>query len=238
MIYTLRSFLIVILFTTLLIYGSNVTASNFFIECDKALEKKEFLPLKKYYDKHPDEPHPDMCFRLNNNEFLVTVTSTGRVFQGLYYFNSKEEKLGRGEGGGPNIEVKEEFLGKNNKRYVLLSWSNLSHGDWDYGFDILNLIPKREGKPFIVYNLLYVNEDPVSGLCGAWSSKDKSGKIERHQNFKEGKKESIKGYKIIDQGTENVRIVFTITEQDCKTLEERTYQKTFHLVDGAFKLAK
>ena len=237
MIYTLRSFLIIILFGALLIYGKNVTASNFFIECDKALEKKEFLSLKAYYDKHPDEPHPDMCFRLNNNEFLVTVTSTGRVFQGLYYLNSKEEKLEEPGGGGPNIEVKEEFLGNNNKRYVLLGWSNLSHGNYDYGFDILNLIPKGEGKPFIVYNLLYVNEDPTSGLCGAWSSKDKSGKVEIHQNVKEGKKESIKGYEIQHQGTENVQIVFTIIEQDCTTLKKRTYQKPFRLVDGVFKLA-
>jgi hypothetical protein len=235
MIYRLHSLLILILLTTLLIDGKNVAASNFFIECDKALDKKEFLPLKIYYDKHPDEPHPDMCFRLNNNEFLVTITSTGRVFQGLYYFNSKEEKFERHEGVGPGIEVKEEFLGKNNKRYALLKWSNLSHGNWDYGFDILNLIPKREGKPYIVYNLLAVNEDPVSGLCGEWGSTDKSGKTERHQSVKEGKKESIEGCKILYQGTENVQIVFTITEQDCKTLKKRTYPKIFRLVDGVFK---
>ncbi len=104
MVYRLRSFFIMILFGALLVYGKDATASNnFFMECDKVLEKKEFLSLKAYYDKHPDEPHPDMCFRLNNNEFLITVTGTGRVFQGLYYFNSKEEKLERPGGGGGDV---------------------------------------------------------------------------------------------------------------------------------------
>lgn len=233
MIYTLRSFFITILFTALLIYGKDAAASNFFIECDKALEKKEFQALKKYYEKHPDEHSPDMCFRLNNNEFLVTVTGTGWLLQGLYYFNSKDEKLER-EGGCPNIEIEEEFLGKNNKRYVLLKCSNLSHGYWNHGFDILNLIPKREGKSFVIYSLLYVNEND-SGLCGVWTSTDKSGRKEIHHEIKEGKEESIRDYKILARGTENVHIVFTITEQDCKTLKTRTYEKIFRLVDGVFK---
>jgi hypothetical protein len=72
-----------VLFT--MAFNSYAIAESFIIDCGEALSQKGFLKLTEYYDKHPDEPQPDMCFRLNNYEFLVTVTAIGRVGQGLYY---------------------------------------------------------------------------------------------------------------------------------------------------------
>lgn len=234
-----RISLLLMSFLFVMAFSSHVTAGDFFIDCGEALSQKGFLKLKEYYDANPDKPKPDMCFRLNNYEFLVTVTGTGRVAQGLYYYDAKENKMELYEGAYmADIEVKKEFLGKNKKRYVLISWSNLAHGNWDYGYDILNLISKAGKKPFVLYNLLSVNEDPEAGLCGEWSSKDKSGKAEKHQKIKEGITSRIKGYKILNEGTEKVKIVFTITEQDCKTLKRTTYEKVFSLVGDQFKAEK
>ncbi len=218
-----------------MLLGVGCTESgNFFIESEKAFGQKNFSELKKYYENHPEEAVPDMCFKLNNNEYLATVTATGRALQGLYYYNAKEKRYGLYEDMYiPNISVKKEFVGKNNKRYVLFSWSNLSHGDWTTGYDIFNLVPKANAKSFEYYNLLSVSEDPESGLCGEWST-EANGKVEKHKNISQGKTESIEEFNVIGQGTENVRILFSIVEQDCATSQKRKYTKTFGLKKSKF----
>jgi hypothetical protein len=214
--------------TVLFTCTTTVRADNFFIECDVVFEESKYSPLKKYYESHPGEPKPDMCFRLNDNEYLITVTNIDRIAQGLYYYNSTkgEMELYRSM---PLIDVKEEFVGGNNKRYVLLSWSNLHQRGWSYGYAILNLISQRGEKPFVVYDLLTVNEDPVSGLCGEWISKG-----EKKRSVNEGQMQKIDGYEIVNEDTKKVSIVFSVSEQDCKTLEIRAFQRIFRLVKSKF----
>ena len=230
---------LIILFVTLAFTGQ-VSAGQFFQECSEAIEKPEFSALKKYLDSNPELPQPDKCFRLNNYQFLVTVTDTGRVAQGLYYYDAKTDTYGLDDGSYmANIKVVQEFMGPNNKRYVLLSFSNLSRGDWWLGYSILNLTPTKDGKSYVHYSLLSWSEDPVSGLCGHWTSTDRAtGKTELHKNKSTGTASSIKKPQIASEGTESVQIIFTVTEQNCETSQRNTYNRTFALSDGAFKEVK
>lgn len=208
-----------------LAFAGQVSASQFFQECSEALEEPEFGALKKYLDSKQELPRPDKCFRLNNQQFLVTVTNTGRVAQGLYYYDAKTNAYGL-DGGSymPNVTVVQEFMGPNNKRYVLLSVSNLSRGGWWRGYSILNLIPTKDGKSYVHYSLLSWSEDPESGLCGT--------------KISTGKASSIKSPQIANEGTESVQIVFPVTEQDCVTSKQTTYSKTFALSDSVFMEVK
>ncbi len=219
---------VVTIFTVLFTCTIAVSADDFFIECDEVIEQPKFSSLKKYYETHSGEPKPDMCFRLNDNEYLVTVTNIDRMAQGLYYYNSinNEMELYRAM---PLIDVIDEFEGKGKKRYVILSWSNLHQRGWSYGYAILDLISQKGAKPFVVYDLLTVSEDPVSGLCGEWSP---YGEKKRSRN--EGRMQKINGYEIDDEETKKVSIVFSMSEQDCETLEIRSFERRFRLVDGKF----
>lgn len=214
-----------IILMAILAFAGQVSASQFFQECSGVLERPEFVVLKRYLDSKPELPRPDKCFRLNNNQFLVTVTNTGRVAQGLYYYDAKTNTYGL-DGGRymPNINVVQEFIGPNNKRYALLSVSNLSHGDWRQGYSILNLIPTKEEKSYVHYNLLSWSEDPESGLCGTRISTGEASSIGKPQ--------------ITNEGTESVQIVFPVTEQDCVTSKKLTYSRTFALSDSTFKEVK
>ena len=208
----------------------------FFIDCEKAFQRPEFQVFANYMKEHENITRPDKCFRLNDYEFLATVSATSRIGQGLYVFDVKKETFDLYEGGYiPEIEIVREILGQNNKRYVLLSWSNLAHGNWDSGYAILQLILRpKEGLPIVLYDLLSANEDPVAGLCGEWSSTDQSGKTEKFQNITEGKKSRITGHQVLNEGTERVQIIFSLKEQDCKTLHISNYTKRFALKNTRF----
>jgi hypothetical protein len=209
----------------MLTFAGQAPANQFFQECSEALEKPEFVTLRRYLDSKPELPRPNKCFRLNNNQFLVTVTSTGRVSQGLYYYDAKTNTYGL-DGGSymPNVDVVQEFTGPHNKRYVLLAASNLSRGNWWQGYSILNLMPTKEGKSYVHYSLVSSTEDPESGLCGT--------------RITTGKASSVKEPRITNEGTESVEIIFFVTVQDCVTSEIMTYSRTFSLNGGAFKEVK
>jgi hypothetical protein len=200
-------------------------AQNFFEPCDAALKTAPYKSLREYLQAHEAELVPDMCFRLSNSEFLLTVTDAPRISQGLYHYDAKANKFDLSDGRSrPNVRVKREFEGKAKKRFVLLSWSNLHQGDWSSGYEILNLIPKKEDRSFVVYGLLGVSEDPQSGFCG-------SNSVAR------GKTDAVKAVRVLHEGTENVQIVFEITEQDCSTKKFRVAKRVFSLNDGIFTYA-
>lgn len=226
-----------VLLLAFMAFGNQVSANQFFQECSEALERPEFGALKKYLNSRQDLPPSDKCFRLNNHQFLVTVTDTGRVAQGLYYFDAKTNAYGL-DGGSymPNIDVVHEFMGPSGKRYVILSASNLSGGHWWQGYNILNLIPTKDGKSYIHYELLSWSEDPESGLCGHWTLTDRiTGKTETHKKKSSGTASSIGKPEIVNEGTESVQINFAVTEQNCETSESRNYTKSFRLTDGRFQ---
>jgi hypothetical protein len=151
---------------------------------------------------------------LNDSEFLVTVTNAGRVAQGVYFYDAKTGSYDFPDGAyRANIEVKTEFLGPKGKRFVLLSTSNLHAGNWDSGFEILFLIPRRNGRSFVLQQLLFANEDPESGLCG--------------RRITEGSASSILGYEVLDEGTEKTRLIFNVEEQNCVTGDKQIYKRVF-----------
>jgi hypothetical protein len=198
-------------------------AQNFFEPCDAVLKMAPYKKLRDYLQAHETELAPDMCFRLSNFEFLLTVTNAPRISQGLYHYDAKANKFDLSDGRSwPNVRVKREFEGKANKRFALLAWSNLHAGHWASGYEILSLIPKNDGRSFVVYGLLDVSEDPQSGLCG-------SNSVAR------GKTNAVKAVTVLHEGTENVQIVFDVTEQDCSTIEFKVAKRIFRLNDGIFK---
>jgi hypothetical protein len=204
------------------------SVEHFFINCNNALKLKDFSGLKGFFNRHPKWSRPDECFRLNDSEFLVTVNDTGRIAQGLYFVDVKQDKM-KMDGGYSLVHVAEEFTGKNKKRYVLLRFGGLSGGVMYDGYDILNLIPTTNGKSYTRYSLLEVSEDGVDGFCG-----------ERREKFREEgiNAESIESYRILNEGTQDVTLIFNIKSEDCKTLSKKQYAKKFRLIDDVFKLIK
>jgi hypothetical protein len=88
----------------------------------------------------------------------------------------------------------------------------------------LNLIPTKEEKSYVHYNLFSWSEDPESGLCGTRISTGKASSIGKPQ--------------ITNEGTESVQIVFPVTEKDCVTSKKLTYSRTFALSDSTFREVK
>jgi hypothetical protein len=216
----------------------------FFGDCNTVLEKPEFYELNNFlnsdfsndgYSKVNEILPPDKCFRLNNNYYLFTVTDTGRTGQGLYFYDAKTNKSGLDDDQYmPGITVEKEFLGPRNKRFVLLTGSNLIHGNWDVWFNILNLTPMKNGKPYLHYPLMFANESPLDGMCGGESSSTWDNDVPAPLYISKGIATSIRSYKIFNEGTNAVNIVFNVKEEDCKTLKQKSYKKIFLLKNGRF----
>ena len=229
-------------FLLILTFSSQVFASNFFKNCDAVLDKPEFQKLNEFFstnDKfnNTDNPlPPDMCFRLNNNYFLFTIVDTGNLSQGLYFYNEKTDKFGQDEGKYyPNIAIEKEFLGAHNKKFVLLSGGMLKHGNLQHWFTILNLTPTKTGKPYIHYDLIDAVENGDSGMCGEVSQDSRNyDKDFIPMYVSAGKATAISSYKIFNEGTGAVNIVFDVKEQNCKTMVQKNLKKTFALKDGRF----
>ncbi len=226
-----------VILSALVLLSSSAHAGNFFQNCSDVLPTPGFDVLQSYLQSKPDAPVPGKCFRLNNQQFLMTITETGRVAQGLYYFDAKTNTFGLSEGRFmPNIEVVREFIGLNNKRYVLLSSSNLSQGTWDRSYSVLNLVPMRDGKSYIHYGIVSWSEDAESGLCGHRISTDpKTGKTELHKETATGTASSFANPEVTAEGTDAISLAFPVTEQNCETSELRNYKKIFRLKDGRFQ---
>lgn len=191
-----------------------------FRNCSSALETKEFQRLKAYYAKSKEDAAPSYCFKLNRDEFLVTVEDTGRIGQGLYYYDASNDSYGLVDGRYcPNIAIKQEFIGAHQKRYALIECSNLQHGNWDTSYIILYLAPGKKRQSFIFKELLFVNEDPESGFCGS--------RIHDAAT-------SIKGFHISGEGGKQVRLEVSIEEENCKTGLHKKYIRIFQPRDGDF----
>jgi len=215
------------LILALLYIISDITYASepYFRRCDSVLESLDFKPLKLFYDSRPNQARPDDCFRLNKSEFLVTVTNAGRIDQGLYFYDANDNSYELVGGHyWPEISIKREFIGGNQKRFVLISTSNLSRGNWEYGYRILYLVPGKKIESFAVKDLLFAKENPVSGFCGHDSDGVELNDIAT----------SINGFDIVDEGSEKVRVQFNVEEEDCKTGIHRKYNRVFMPQGGGF----
>lgn len=201
-------------------FGDAYAAEPFFRDCKSAFATRSFERLKEFYAKSKDNPRPSNCFKLNRNEFLVTVKDTGRIGQGLYYYDATTNSYGLVDGRHrPNIEIKLEFLGAGSKRYVLLGSSNLHQGAWRYGYEILYLTAGKKRQSFTLTELLVAQEDPESGFCGSRLSQVAT---------------SITGFHILGEGSPSVRIEFAVEEENCGTLKRRRYTRVFQPHNGVF----
>lgn len=205
-----------------LMVGTASAGEPFFRPCDQALDTEPFKQLREFYAGHPEEPRPDACFRLNNREFLVTVSDTGRVGQGLYYFNADTSTYGFPDGSyRANIEVMREIEGPNKKRFVILKTSNLHAGNWDIGYELLFLKPKEHGRSFEIQELLLANQDPEAGMCGSRITK--------------GTATDVKGIRVEHEGTVDTSLVFVVNSQVCPNGKQRSYERRFVWSSGRFR---
>lgn len=194
----------------------------FFLPCDQAIDTPPFKQLREFYAGHPEEPRPDACFRLNNREFLVTVSDTGRVGQGLYYFNADTSTYEFPDGSyRANIEVIREVEGPNKKRFVILKTSNLHAGNWDIGYELLFLKPKENGRSFEIQELLLANQDPEIGMCGSRITK--------------GTATDVKDVRVEHEGTVDTTLVFVVNSQVCPKGKQRSYKRQFVWSSGRFR---
>jgi hypothetical protein len=204
--------------------SSSITyaAGPFFEDCETALDKPGYQRLKQYYEAHSqeDENPPRMCFRLNRDEFLVTIVDAGRIVQGLWYFDASTGLYDRVDNQYcPGISIEQEFTGARQKRYVLFKCSNLHLGDATTWYSVLHLTPGKKRQSFSLKQLLAAQEDPEEGFCGTRLSDSAT---------------SIMNYQILNESTAGVRIEFAIEEENCKTHKRRIYIRAFQLRDGEF----
>ena len=229
-------------FLLLLMFSNQVLASNFFQSCDLVLDKPEYQKLNEFFstnDKFNNTTNPlppEMCFRLNNNYFLFTVVDTSYLSQGLYFFNAKTDEFGQDEAKyDPNIAIEKEFFGAHKKRFVLLSGGMLRHGNLQHWFTILNLTIAKSGKSYIHYDLIDAVENGESGMCGENPQDSRNyDKDFIPMYVSTGKAASIRSYKVLNEGTDTVNIVFDVNEQNCKTMAQKNLKKTFALKNGRF----
>lgn len=197
-----------------LLLSSAAQADSWFQKCESALATPPFRKLNEFYLSNPDVLKPQLCFRLNDREFLVSQTNVGRVLQGLYYFNATDGSYEFPDGSyRAGFSVPLEFDGPNKKHFALIRTDNLHHGTWDATYEVLYLIPKENGRAFKLEPLFYVNEDPASGMCG--------------DSMKEGVAANIDSVVVEHGGSPRATLLFNITEQDCPNGEMRSVQRRF-----------
>jgi hypothetical protein len=203
------------------VFSSNTAAAElYFRECDAALESPSFERLKTFYARNKNEPRPDNCFRLNRNEFLVTVTDAPRISQGLYYYDASADSFDLVDNQSrPNIKIRREFIGGGQKRYVLIKSSNLHNGSWSYSYEVLFLTSGKRRQSFVLMELLSGNEDPESGFCGSRLPQTAT---------------RIADFHVSEEGGANVRIEFAVEEEDCKTRTKRKYVRVFQPRESGF----
>lgn len=215
----LRPFQIILLYSIMSVANAG---EPFFHRCDRALGTLPFQPLREFYLTHKEEARPESCFRLNKKEFLVTVMDTGRLSQGLYYLNTNTGSYEFPDGTyRAGISVDREFEGPNKKRFAILRTSDLHLGNWSVMYELIYLIPQTKGYPFQIQDLLYVNEDPVSGMCG--------------DTIKKGNTTSVKHLRVEKEGTPATALVFLINNQACPNGKEESYERRFTWSKGMFR---
>jgi hypothetical protein len=201
--------------------GPASAASQFFLPCGSALATQPFHRLQEFYADHATESQPDRCFRLNDREFLVTVSDTGRVAQGLYYFDADAGTYVFPDGAyRESISIKREFDGPNKKHFALIETSNLRLGNWSVSYEILFLKPGKGGRPFQLQRLLSASEDPEVGMCGT--------------HISQGAATSIVSVDVENEGTAGTMLVFVIKSQKCPNGEQWTDQRRFEWSSGSF----
>lgn len=185
-------------------------ATTFFEPCESALQTPAFNALHAFYAGKPEEPKPDACFRLNNHEFIVTVTDTAPIAQGLYFFDARTGNYNFPDGAQRRgIRVRMEFDERSGKHFALLETSSLGQGEWFTGYQVLFLQPGKGVNSFTLQKLIEVQADPEVGLCGTHVRKGSAAEVK-----------SVRS----DAGGD---LVFRLEEQHCPAGGTRQVEKRF-----------
>ena len=123
---------------------SQAYCDEYFQQCSDALKNADYNKLKAYAESK--NISPQLCQRLNNNEFLYTAGEGYWIY--FYYCKASEANeldcKKDGYSHYPDLEIEKRFSSKNGKQFVLFKSSQLSHGSYGEGFTIFHLVPKYE----------------------------------------------------------------------------------------------
>jgi hypothetical protein len=204
----------------LLLAGGALAGEPQFLVCEQALYTPQFIRLVAFYGRHPELPKPNECFRLNDREFLVTVTADARVAQGLYYFDSATQTYDLADGAyRPEVSIAREF-DIARKHFVLVESSNLNAGQWNTIYEVLFLRPKGAGRPFEIQRLLELQQDPEEGMCGS--------------RLLEGTAAKVESIDVSVRCTEANMIAFELKTQSCPGGAIETRRPTFEWNGSSF----
>ncbi|WP_457417702.1 hypothetical protein [Roseateles sp. P5_E7] len=200
-------------------------AVTFFEPCEAALKTPPFKALQAFYAGKPELPNPDACFRLNNREFLVTVTDTAPIAQGLYFFDAGTSSYDFPDGAQRRaIKVKMEFdEQRSGKHFALLETSSLSGGEWFTGYQVLFLQPGKGTGSFALQRVLEVQADPESGMCGTHVRKGSAAEVKSVRPESDG---------------QPLTLVFHLAEQRCPAGPTRQVEKRFVWDGQRFQLQR
>jgi hypothetical protein len=169
---------------------------------------------------------PESYFVINNNKFLVSITSVGRIAQGLYFVDLSSSHIERIVGGFP--ELKKEFRNKNTTVLIFAN-TGLNRGQmWTQYYEINFPETNNTDQSFGRSNLINVVEDGESGFCG--------GDKHRAKSINLTKATRIRSYTFSDKNIDSIPdILFNVDEMDCQSWEKRSYQVIYIFKNGKYE---
>lgn len=162
---------------------------------------------------------PDGYLKLDRGKFLMPITNTGRIGQGLYYADIHSREIMRVVGGLPGIR---RFSSKDGYTWILISSLGMHRGAMSTAFSAVHIRAGAHARP-TTQSLICVVEDSEAGRCGR-------GKLIGISTAGE-----IHGYEIRDingDGFEDV--IFKLTQTDCTTGRTNSAQRRFIYEHGRF----
>jgi uncharacterized protein len=162
---------------------------------------------------------PDGYLKLDRGKFLMPITNTGRVAQGLYYADLRNREIVRVVGGLAGVV---RFASKDGYTWILISSLSLHRGVMSTEFAAVHIDAGARVKPTTQF-LISVVEDGETGGCGRGKSINitTAGKIHGYET------RDING-----DGFEDV--IFRLSETDCATGRTTSKEKRFIYERGSF----
>lgn len=182
---------------------------------DREVDQLEILFSETRY------PSPDGYLKVDRGKFLVPITNTAPIGQGLYFADIRHRKILRLIGGLPDINA---FASKDGFFWILFQSSGTHRGVMSTEFTAIHLVASDSGevKPR-TQRLLSVSEDGVAGGCGRGVA---IGITTAHK---------VRDYRVSDIDDDGFEdIVLSLTEVDCATGRTKSFQKKFVYKNGTF----
>lgn len=248
-----------------LLASSMSHAVTYFEQCDSALKKPSFHLLAQYLDAHnglldqdDDESQPDICFQLNNHEFLVIAATLGRssnYSDGTYLCDLNQKQWARrGRDSQRQCEssdttsglgqpsVVSEFDDGMGKHFVLFESETIeSRSVIAQSYAVFHLTKPNEathGLPFSTQNLVSAENYGVD-----WGDDSKDNPNDGlcpliGSDSNNGQQDNIDKYVIGQDTAGHADLKFNITQEDCHTHKIKQYTREFVFKQGKFQEVK